>query len=656
MAAIVYDTETFPNCFLLGARGWETDDSAMFEISERRNDLGPMLEWLHYLAKHGVEMIGYNNVAFDYQLIHAIMSDPLTATAEKLYAVAMNIINSQDRFANTVRDYDRYIPQIDLLKIHHFDNKARMTSLKSLQINMRSPSVEDLPFPVGTFLTFDQIDVLRGYCDHDITETKKFGQKSKSEIEFRRALSAKYGRDFMNHNDTAIGKAYFIMRLEEAKPGACYQKGADGRRRPVQTIRHQIKLADVILPYVRFSHPEFARILDWLKAQTIIVTKGAFEDVSCTVNGFKFDFGTGGIHGSVTKQTIRSDEEFLITDLDVTSYYPSIAIANRLAPAHLGDLFCDIYADVMAQRLGFKKGTPEYAMLKLALNGVYGDSNNAYSPFYDSQYTMAITVNGQLLLCMLAESLMATVPRLQMVQINTDGMTIRAPRSAQLQIDAACKYWQEMTRLKLESANYDFMYIRDVNNYIAVKPSGDIKRKGAYDSRPAGTRIDAPAMGWHQDTSALVVPMAAEAYLTKGVPIELFIAGHRDPFDFMLKAKVPRDSQLMHGDVQIQGTSRYYLANEGAPLVKQSPPVAGAIIGYYKPAQKTSYWDWKRWHDQNGNVWNPEIHTKAKSVYEIRKMQICAGWNVAICNRAEDFRWENLNYSWYIAEAKKLLE
>ena len=43
---------------------------------------------------------------------------------------------------------------------HHFDNKARATSLKVLEFNMRSDSIEDLPFKVGATLTRDQVDVL----------------------------------------------------------------------------------------------------------------------------------------------------------------------------------------------------------------------------------------------------------------------------------------------------------------------------------------------------------------------------------------------------------------------------------------------------------------------------------------------------------------
>ena len=66
-------------------------------------------------------------------------------------------------------------------------------------------------------------------------------------------------------------------------------------------------------------------------------------------------------------------------------------------------------------------------MLKLALNGVYGDSNNVFSVFYDPLFTMSITLNGQLLLCLLAENLMENVPGLKIIQCNTDGITVRIP-------------------------------------------------------------------------------------------------------------------------------------------------------------------------------------------------------------------------------------
>ena len=99
------------------------------------------------------------------------------------------------------------------------------------------------------------------------------------------------------------------------------------------------------------------------------------------VDGFRFDFGTGGIHGSLENKIARSTKKYKLIDADVSSMYPNIAISNRVYPEHLTEKFCDIYEDVYNQRKSFAKGTAENAMLKLALNSVYGDSNNKYSVF-----------------------------------------------------------------------------------------------------------------------------------------------------------------------------------------------------------------------------------------------------------------------------------
>ncbi|WP_203229884.1 hypothetical protein, partial [Flavobacterium sp. LMO9] len=73
---------------------------------------------------------------------------------------------------------------------------------------------------------------------------------------------------------------------------------------------------------------------------------------------------------------------------------------------HLGVEFCDIYEYLYNLRKSYDKKSAENAMLKLALNGTYGKSNDQYSPFFDSKFTMAITVNGQLSLCMIVEQLL----------------------------------------------------------------------------------------------------------------------------------------------------------------------------------------------------------------------------------------------------------
>ena len=279
-------------------------------------------------------------------------------------------------------------------------------------------------------------------------------------------------------------------------------------RTPRQTKRPVIHLKDAILPWVSFEQPEFNRVLNWLKAQSITETKGVFNDLVACIDGFTFVFGLGGIHGSVESQVVESDDDMVIVDLDVTSYYPNLAITNHFHPAHLGREFVTIYKHLFEQRKQYPKKSAESAMLKLALNGVYGDSNNQFSVFYDPLYTMTITLNGQLLLCLLAEGLMH-IDGLKLIQVNTDGLTVRVPRQNKSLVDIARGAWQARTGLNLEEAIYQVMMIRDVNNYIAQYTDGSVKRKGAYEWKTQ----------WHQNAGGLVIPKVAEKVLLENAQI-----------------------------------------------------------------------------------------------------------------------------------------
>jgi hypothetical protein len=611
MRDYIYDIETFPNVFTLALEHANAPIKWSFEISDWRNDSRDIIDFLQYLKDTNARMVGFNNLGFDYPVLHTLIRMG-RSDANTLYQKAMAIINSQDedgsKWMHQVNPSDRFVEQIDLFKIHHFDNKARATSLKVLEFNMRSDSIEDLPFPVGTVLNQQQTEVLHRYNKHDVDQTKKFYHQTLDMIQFREELTRKYDRDFMNHNDTKIGKDYFVMKLEEAGV-ACYDFGPKGRT-PRQTKRPVIALKDAILPWIQFEHPEFNRVLNWLKAQSITETKGVFTDLTATINGFTFVFGLGGIHGSVESEVIESDAESIIVDLDVTSYYPNLAITNGFYPAHLGKEFVSIYKYLFEQRKSYPKKSAESAMLKLALNGVYGDSNNQFSVFYDPLFTMSITLNGQLLLCLLAEGLMH-IPGLRLIQVNTDGLTVKVPREHKLLVDMARAAWQLRTGLNLEEAVYKAMMIRDVNNYIGVFENGSTKRKGAYEYD----------MGWHQNHGALVVAKVAEKVLVDGAPIRQTLQQWPDIMDFMLRTKVPRSSRLaIERDgvtSQLQNITRYYIAEGGGRLFKWMPPLKA------KPEQ-----------------W--------------RKIGVESGWGVQPCNDIKDAGKLPVDFDYYVQEVEKL--
>ena len=285
----VFDLETYPSVFTFAISSSDGKHVRVFEVSDRMNQTQEILNCLRYLAKNKQRMIGFNNLGFDYPVLHAIMEQAKEAKcqgiqyyidANDIYNIAMaQIQTARDGFAKIVKSEDEIIPQIDLFKINHFDNKARMTSLKMLEFNMLSDNIEDLPFPVGKYLTHSEIDVLKHYNLHDVLETKKFYHHNIPAIRLREDLSKKYSYNFMNHNDTKIGKDYFILELEKHQKGICYKVDSHGRRKMNQTKHKSIALKDCLFDYYNFKRPEFIALKEWFSKQTIKETKGVFTDI-----------------------------------------------------------------------------------------------------------------------------------------------------------------------------------------------------------------------------------------------------------------------------------------------------------------------------------------------------------------------------------------
>lgn len=630
----IYDVETFNNVFLFVLKNVETNNRWIYELSPRRNDSHELAIMLHRLRDFGARMVGFNNIHFDYPVVHEFLRlwksgglvDP-----HLLHLKGKSIIEADhgDRFAHRIWDSDHFVSQMDLFLIHHFDNRAKTTSLKALEFNMRSHTVEDMPFDPNIPIAYaEMIDVGIQYCCHDVNETHKFYDHTWPMIRLRSELSKKFGIDMTNFNDTKIGKRIFIHELEWRAPGICFDRSS-GKKVPRETYRRQINLGEIIFPYIHFKTAEFKRGLDFLRSTIITDTRNPIElkDFHVELRGFRFDIQAGGIHGSRENVIVHADDDHELLDVDVASYYPNLAIKNRLYPAHLSEIFCDVYDEIYQRRKSYDKKSGESAALKLALNGVYGESNSAFpNPFRDPQYTMSITFNGQLLLCMLAEWLLEH-PGIELIQINTDGLTARVRRDAREWFDKCFEAWQLYTKLELEKVNYRSMFIRDVNNYIAVGVDGKIKRKGEYQWITSEPNNVALSKVWSQDWSALVIPMAAEAHLVRGERVDHFIYNHGDPFDFMLRAKVKRSDALVAvtpgGENVLPNLTRYYVAKTGPQLFKVMPPLAKQLA----------------------------VNADAPA----RRIAVQKGWPVRVCNTVDDWRSDLLDHSYYIEQANKLV-
>jgi hypothetical protein len=148
-----------------------------------------------------------------------------------------------------------------------------------IEFNMKADNICDLPYPPGTVLEDNEMDELIKYNMHDVDNTLRFYLLSIPLITFREELTKKYKRSFINHNDTKIGKDYFIMQLEKAMPESCYKKNKDGTRSINQTKRTSIAIEECLFNYYDFKRPEFLAVVDWFKQQHITETKGVFSDI-----------------------------------------------------------------------------------------------------------------------------------------------------------------------------------------------------------------------------------------------------------------------------------------------------------------------------------------------------------------------------------------
>lgn len=694
----IYDEETYPNIFTFGVVYASGQGERVFEISTRKNDIEKLLEFLRKVKVNGHRLVGFNNQGFDYPVLHYILDKSAKAKAGgyelqitplEIYKVAQKIIDSMknDKFGSNIRAADVKIEQVDLYKIHHFDNKARSTSLKMLEFNMRSDEIEDLPYPVGMVLKDHEMDVLINYNLRDIRETLKFYRHSLEAIRLRTELTQTFGFDCTNMNDTKIGKELFVNRLEKNRPGCCYKVGKHGRKIQ-QTKRSEIKLRECILPYIEFTRPEFTAVRNWFARQTIKETNGVFSDIeehdlgevakyanmvvkrqkmndpidkknkryeptpehiaeltalhpmgwieerelkspkgaksyyfcwnkadnlNVVINDFRYDFGTGGIHGC-KKGVSKSGDGKKIYTLDVASYYPNLSIKNKIYPEHLDVLFCDVYEGLYVERRSYDKKSALNKALKLALNGTYGASGDEFSPMYDPKFMMSITINGQLSLCMLMETLIREVGA-EIIMCNTDGFEFIADETKSEMIDHHVKAWENLTGLTMEGDTYQSMLAANVNNYIAVYESGDVKRKGAYEFKD---------LDWHKNQSALVIKMAAVHELLGEGKASDFIRNHKNEYDFMLRTKVPRSSRLVmvnddESEVALQNICRYYPSVDGGKLIKIMPALPG------------------------------------KELEGERRLSIDKEWKVTPCNKMSDFKW-GVNYDYYIDEAQKLID
>ena len=181
----IYDLESLTNLFTYTGYDSKKNEYYQFCICKWRNDSEQLYE---HLTKRKIIQVGFNNENYDYPLEHHFLNHfdeykflPGEVVAQKLYQKSQEIIDME---FSAIVDKNKYISQIDLFKIWHFDNKARRTSLKDLEICMRMHNVEELPIHHTTWCKpGDEICVL-DYNKNDVYATYLFLKTTLGKTEY----------------------------------------------------------------------------------------------------------------------------------------------------------------------------------------------------------------------------------------------------------------------------------------------------------------------------------------------------------------------------------------------------------------------------------------------------------------------------------------
>lgn len=593
------DIEVIENVFICCCK-IRGEQIRTFEISARKFEYKEMID---FLRRHDIIVVGYNCSHYDTPILNMLISNYTELSRYRNYLIPTDaafklsnqIIGDGDPRVWSHWKWKNYFKQIDLMTL--MASKALRVGLKSLQITMCYPNVQEMKVDWNRMLPTDKIDELIHYCHNDVNSTEHLSKLLNNDIDLRMKIQKEFKVKCLSKDGVGIGVDIFTNRI-------CKQLGLrdEGDLFSMRRNLDRIVVKELIPDIVKFKTPECQKVLDFYK-EMILDEEGLKrvdgnrhpDDTSMviTLNNLQHSFGIGGVH-SINKPMIHEeDDKYVIIDADVASLYPSLAIIFKYGPAGFKEAFLQVLMDLRADRITAKKAKEKLkdTTYKLALNSILGNLRNMYSPYYAPEANTGICVSGQLLLLMLIEE--CELNGIECISSNTDGITVKCPREKVDLFYKICDTWQERTKLELEYAEYEKLVIVAVNDYIAYKkgykqlqeyfdsPDKAIEFNFTYplldgDSRTLeknkyikekGMFITNPRLGKGLD--ALIVPKALIEYYGKGTPIEETIRKSTNIWDFVKFQKIGKQYEVVWKNEKQQHINRFYVSKSGGYLFKR---------------------------------------------------------------------------------------
>lgn len=652
MRLIFLDIEIFPNYFLAlfynpytkehyAFQLWTMDDKVII------NDLERLKKFLN--KESDTFFVGYNSLGYDMNILTHIIKKNLTTNKE---IKEFNDLLIESEWP-VYRENDLCNKTLDLMLINNFGPRsAKSTSLKKLEFNLRKKKIQDLPYHFNDIIdTGIKIEEIIKYCKYDVEVTLDVYKLSKELINMRIEFSSVNNLNVLNSPEPDLAKQFVYREL------ANYMGISEKEFKNLRSYHPELEVKDLILPFIKFTHSHYKEVLDFYSNLKLQATIKSVKDPNKKVINLKntvskkieYDdletvYGSGGIHGAVKAGVYQENEEFMITTADFTSYYPHLQFIHDCIAGHIpSELYSNLIKFLFAERKKHAKGTALNYAFKILINLLYGLSNSEYSALYDTKATLKTTINGMLIISMIADEIYK-IPNARILMKNTDGLEIYHLRTDKNSVEKVLNDISSLVNIPIEINYYKKMIINDVNNYIAVDIKDNVKTKGLFEDY--NDIISAGA--FHKDTSAMIIPKALKAYYIEGIPIEDTINKENSIYEFCYGNK---------------GSNSYkWMITKFNPETKvsKSELFDSRFVRYFAGGNDTLSQFWVK-GARNGTIQAVQAQTPITLLMNVPKTEILdldkhGNHKPRYNNNGEIiYRYSTLNREWYIQECFKII-
>ena len=556
---LVYDIESFPNLFTCSILNSENDKLITYEISEDKNDLGKIVALFQLKEFY---FCGFNNKSYDDVLINYLIIRFDDLRYKPIFEITWLIKSMSDKIikepvANWVDYKHAYLFNSFDLMTMIFSAKNRV-GLKELEVTMGFSNVMEYEGDFSKNVPKELKDKVIEYNQNDVLATGELLNLKKNDIELRLKLNEKYKINVLSKDNVNMGME--ILKKEYLEKTNKTWDDIKDLKTPCQLVPFK----NIIFDFIQYTTPTLQKLLEKLKKVSIDPNNKDFREVF-EIGGVVHNISLGGLHSINNAEIIIPNEDELLIDYDVDSYYPSCLIVNNLYPKHLGIEFVDIYKSIRDERVEAKRDKNSFLAdaFKYAINGLSGNLQSQYSWTYDPELVVKLRINCQLMILMLIEKF--DLLGAKIVQSNTDGILIKIKKSLLPEIEKAKDEWCKLTKLSMSKEEFERFYQYDVNNYIGVK-KGFTETKDPELIKKKGFFVDEINLG--KVMSPKVIAKSLINYFVYNISPEETLKEDKDIRDYLTYQRVSRDFIVEYNGEKALHINRFYMSTNGGILIK----------------------------------------------------------------------------------------